>query len=277
MAARNMRSAGALSTPEPKGRRTQRPADSVERVYKAVKELAVQYSFPPGTRVNEVDLARRLGVSRTPIREALNRLVRDGFMRFVPNRGFFTRELTPDLVRDLYELRAAIEVAAVKLACQRGSDEDIARLRATWEQAVARFASRRLDRMAEADEAFHMGIARLSGNRELITALEGLNSQIRFFRRVDQESRSRRDDTYREHSEILACLAARDARRAATVMETHVVFSQEHALAVTKEVVARIYVTGPRTSRGRVSSATGSTAPSTARRRRRSPSAVGRQ
>lgn len=273
MSDRMMRRSGPVSAAEAKLIRTQRPADSVERVYKAVKDLAVQYRFPPGTRVNEVDLARRLGVSRTPIREALNRLVRDGFLRFVPNRGFFARELTPDLVRDLYELRAAIEVAAVRLACERGSLAEIEKLRSVWEEAVARYATRRLDRMADADEAFHLGIAHLSGNREIVAALEALNAQIWFFRRVDQDSRARREDTYREHLDILTCLAARDGRGAARVMESHVVLSQEHALAVTQEVVARVAAG----TRGLVNSAREATAPSTARSTRRRPSAADRR
>ena len=274
----SMHRTGHLAPAKLKRTRTKRPADSVERVYKAVKELAVQYRFPPGTRINEVTLARRLGVSRTPIREALNRLVRDGFMRFVPNRGFFARELTSEFVRDLYELRAAIEVAAVRLACERGGTDEIAELRRAWDAAVSRFPARRLDRMADADEAFHIGIAKLSDNREIVAALEALNAQIWFFRRVDQDSEVRRQATYREHAEILDCLAGRDVRRAVRLMESHVVLSKENALSVTQKVVARL----PRraddaAAEPRVSSATAATAPSTARSRRRPPSAAERR
>ena len=108
-----------------KAKKPGRAADSVDKVYDALKDLAVDYRFRPGERVNEVELAARLGVSRTPIREALNRLVRDGFMSFVPNRGFYARDITPKGVQDLYELRAAVERAAFKLACERGTDEEI--------------------------------------------------------------------------------------------------------------------------------------------------------
>jgi len=222
--------------------RVGRPADSVEKVYRAVKSLAMHYRFQPGARINEVDLARRLKVSRTPIREALNRLVQDGFLRFVPNRGFFARDLTPELVRDLYELRAAIEVAAVRLACARASDEGIAKVAAAWHAAAGRGATVELDRMAAADEAFHRGIARLSENEQIVSALDALNAQIKLLRRVDQESDERRRKTYGEHEQILTCLAKRDAARAADIMERHVVFSREHALAVTKELIARIFL-----------------------------------
>ncbi|MCZ8337481.1 MAG: GntR family transcriptional regulator [Burkholderiaceae bacterium] len=217
-----------------------RPADSVDRVYRAVTQRAVNWRFAPGERINEVALAGELGVSRTPVREALNRLARDGFVRFVPNRGFVARDLTPELVRDLYELRAAIEVAAVRLACARAGDEAIAKLAGAWHAATADAASRRIDRLTAADEAFHRGIARLSCNGELVATLERVNAQIRFFRRVDQELPERRDRTYREHADVLACLARRDARRAGELVERHVVLSLERAIAVTEQVVARI-------------------------------------
>ena len=217
-----------------------RAADSVERVYRAVTQRAVNWRFAPGERINEVALASELGVSRTPVREALNRLARDGFVRFVPNRGFLARDLTPELVRDLYELRAAIEVAAIRLACVRASDDAIARLADTWSAATENPSARRLDRLTSADESFHRGIARLSDNRQLIATLERVNAQIRFFRRVDQEAPERRDRTYREHADVLDCLARRDARRAGDLIERHIVLSRERALAVTQQVVARI-------------------------------------
>jgi len=217
-----------------------RPADSVDRVYRAVTQRAVNWAFAPGERINEVALSHELGVSRTPVREALNRLARDGFVRFVPNRGFLARDLTPELVRDLYELRAAIEVAAVRLACTRATDEAISKLADTWNAATENPSVRRIDRLTAADEAFHRGIAQLSGNEQLLATLERVNAQIRFFRRVDQEAPERRDRTYSEHGDVLARLARRDPQGAGDLIERHIVLSREHALAVTEQVVARI-------------------------------------
>jgi DNA-binding GntR family transcriptional regulator len=245
-----------------------RPADSVERVYAAAKDLAVKHHFLPGARINEVDLARRLAVSRTPVREALNRLVRDGFLRFVPNRGFFARDVTPDLVRDLYELRAALEVAAVRLACVRAPDAGIADVATAWEAATGPdYRSTRLEKLARADAAFHMSIAKLSGNEQLVASLASLNEQIHYFRRVDQEHRGRREETYGEHGDILACLAARDADRAGRLMEKHIVFSREHALFVTEQVLSRIMKDRP-TAAALISTTTAATASSKAARKR---------
>jgi DNA-binding GntR family transcriptional regulator len=217
-----------------------RSADSVDRVYREATQRAVNWRFAPGERINEVALARELGVSRTPVREALNRLARDGFVRFVPNRGFLARDLSPELVRDLYELRAAIEVAAVRLACARAADEAIAKLARAWNSATENASARRIDRLTTADEVFHRGIARLSGNEQLVATLERVNAQIRYFRHVDQETPERLDRTHREHAGVLDFLTRRDARRAGELMERHIVLSRERALSVTEQVIARI-------------------------------------
>jgi len=200
----------------------------------------VNWLFPPGERINEVAFARELGVSRTPVREALNRLARDGFVRFVPNRGFLARDLTPELVRDLYELRAAIEVAAVRLACVRATDKAIEELARAWQTATGNAASRRIESLTAADEAFHLSISRLSGNLQLETNLERVNAQIRYFRHVDQESPDRLRRTHLEHARVLEYLKRRDARRAGDLIEHHIVLSRERAISVTEQVIARI-------------------------------------
>ena len=97
----------------------------VERVYDQLKAMAIGYEFKPGERLNEGELARSLGVSRTPLREALNRLNTESLLRFVPGKGFFCRDLDVHEIFSLYEVRKAIEVAAIRLAIQRAKDEDI--------------------------------------------------------------------------------------------------------------------------------------------------------
>src|SRR3569832_1220939 len=107
----------------------------VDRVYEQLKAMAVSYEFKPGERLNEGDLAKRLGVSRTPLREALNRLNTEGNQRNTPDKGFFCRELDAHEIFDLYELRKSIEVASVRLAIKRAKDEDIAALLAFLDAA----------------------------------------------------------------------------------------------------------------------------------------------
>ncbi|KAA8998616.1 GntR family transcriptional regulator [Affinibrenneria salicis] len=222
-----------------------RSADSVEKVYEVVKALAIDYRFKPGERINEVELASRLGVSRTPVREALNRLAQDGFMRFVPNRGFYARDITPEGVHELYEMRAVIEQAAFRFACQRASDEEINLAAAIWEQSCLDLPDpitiTDWTKVAQDDEAFHMAIARIARNARLYETLDSLNSLIRFFRRIDLETPSRRNNAYDEHVGIIDALRKRDIERGVLLLEKHVSLSAEHAVEVTKEGLARIY------------------------------------
>lgn len=219
-----------------------RAADSVDKVYEEIKTMAVEYRFKPGERVNEVELAAKLGVSRTPVREALNRLARDSFMSFVPNKGFYARDITPEGVRELYELRAAIERAAFRLACQRGSDEEIAAMAASWQNGSnIRALKTNWAKLAEADEVFHLGIVKLSGNQRMLSALEAINSLIRFFRRIDVENQRRRLRSFDDHAAILDRLKQRDADKGGELIERHITLSSEHAVEVSKEGLARIF------------------------------------
>ncbi|WP_226572510.1 GntR family transcriptional regulator [Mangrovibacter yixingensis] len=225
-----------------------RSADSVEKVYEKVKGLAIDYHFRPGERVNEVELAAQLGVSRTPVREALNRLSKDGFMNFVPNKGFYSRDLTPEGVRELYEVRMVIEQSTFRFACQRATDEEIAATTAIWEE-VSQHRPPQNDqdwaKIAEIDERFHMEIARISHNSRLYEMLDSLNSLSRFFRRIDLETPVRRNNAYDEHVDIIAALRQRDIEKGVALIEQHISLSAEHAIEVTKEGLARIYFGKP--------------------------------
>ncbi|KEA50767.1 MULTISPECIES: GntR family transcriptional regulator [Mangrovibacter] len=225
-----------------------RSADSVEKVYEKVKGLAIDYHFRPGERVNEVELAAQLGVSRTPVREALNRLAKDGFMNFVPNKGFYSRDLTPEGVRELYEVRMVIEQSTFRFACQRATDDEIAATTAIWEE-VSQHRPPQNDqdwaKIAEIDERFHMEIARISHNSRLYEMLDSLNSLSRFFRRIDLETPVRRNNAYDEHVDIIAALRQRDIEKGVALIEQHISLSAEHAIEVTKEGLARIYFGKP--------------------------------
>lgn len=220
---------------------TTRAADSVERVYATIKEDAIDFRFKPGEKINEVELATRLGVSRTPVRAALHRLERDGFVMSVPNKGFFARQVTPESIRDLYELRAAIERAAFALACERASDEEIEATAARWEGHSEFTPESSWAQIALVDEAFHMSLTRLSKNEQMTMALEALASRIRFFRRVNLEAVPRRVESYDEHTAIIAALRRRDAGAGAEILERHITLSSAHASEVATRGLALIY------------------------------------
>lgn len=215
-----------------------RSADIVEKVYLQVREMAVEYRFRPGERVNEVELAQKFGVSRTPVRQALSRLVHEEFVSFVPNRGFYAREIAPEDVRYIYEFRALLECGAYQLAMERATAADIDRLAAFWSNQTAN--SEDWEHLGHADEEFHVELAKMSGNVYAVSALTDVNAKLRFFRRIDLENPRRREKTYDEHAAVLDCLRRRDPA-GLEILRRHIVLSSQHAVDVTKEGLARIF------------------------------------
>jgi DNA-binding GntR family transcriptional regulator len=224
------------------GRETAAPTRTgltVNEIYEQLKQMAVLYKIRPGERFNELELAERFNVSRTPIREALNRLVAENLLVFVPNRGFFIRELEGKDVFDLFELRRSIETTAVTLACERASDNDIKALRRFWKQVMKNAARMSSSELVVKDEQFHLELAALSGNAEIGRVLQGINARIHYVRWVDVDQR--RNEAFTEHLEILDALAERDAARCAALTDTHIRWRMEEITRVVQASVVKLY------------------------------------
>ncbi|WP_052382251.1 GntR family transcriptional regulator [Paraburkholderia kururiensis] len=231
--ARNVRPGGRDSV-APK-----RTGMTVNEIYEQLKQMAVLYKIRPGERVNELELAERLDVSRTPIREALNRLVAENLLAFVPNRGFFIRELGEKDVFDLFELRRSIESTAVMLACERASDGDIKTLRRFWKQVMKGAERMPSDELVVNDELFHLELAAMSGNAEIGRVLQGINARIHYVRWVDVDQR--RNEAFTEHLQILDALAQRDTERCVALTDTHIRWRMEEITRVVHASVVKLY------------------------------------
>ena len=215
----------------------------VEEAYVRLKERAVNFQFRPGERINEIGLSRELAVSRTPLREALNRLVTEHLIDFKPGLGFFCRELDARSVYELYELREIIELAALRKACESASD---AQLKALNEDLLANglsYVGKTVREVTERDEAFHIAIAELSGNHELALHLAQINQRIRFIRWLDMSSRVK--ETKGEHRAIMDAMLDRDADRAADILGKHIRRRMDQIVASVKESFSNIYMAGP--------------------------------
>lgn len=215
----------------------------VEALYQRLKEMAVNFGIRPGERINEVQLARDLDASRTPLREALNRLVAEQLIDFQPGKGFFCRELDARRIHELYEMREVLETAAVRMACKRASDDAIAALRDALYAHGLDYAGKTIGEVVEHDEAFHLGIARMTGNREIVRQLVSVNERIRFIRWIDMSARVLH--TKGEHKKIMQALEARDADAAEALMRQHIVKRMDQIVAAVKEGYSSIYVSGP--------------------------------
>ncbi|MDU8942498.1 GntR family transcriptional regulator [Ovoidimarina sediminis] len=214
----------------------------VDAIYDVLKAKSIAFAFRPGDRLNEVALARELEASRTPLREALNRLVSEGLVTFRPGEGFFARPLEPKTIYDLYELRVILETAAVRLAVERAGEAELAAFAARHADAEARLKGMTIGEAAEDDEAFHMGIARLTGNAALEARLNGVNEQIRVVRWVDMTKRIR--DTKTEHAGMIDALLARDGVGAAALMERHITRRMDQVMDAVREGISHIYMDG---------------------------------
>ena len=205
----------------------------------AIRAMAVDFRLRPGERINEVALARRLEASRTPLREALNRLVAEGFMTFESGKGFSCRRYSVAEVQDLYQLRQAVERYTTERAVELASPEDIAGLSAFLDR-TADEQGRSLEDLLAFDEHFHETIAAWSGNAELSRTLGNVNQRIRFFRWVDMAARRQR--TQGEHRAILDAIAARDAARAVSLVDSHIVRRRDEIAEAVKECHARLFL-----------------------------------
>ena len=213
---------------------------SVDRIYRVVKARAIAFALRPGERLNEVALARELNVSRTPLREALNRLVAEEFLRWLPRRGYVVRELDSKEVFDLYEFRAALEVSAAMLACERASDDELEELSKFVESRSKNADESDTLRVVGLDEEFHERLVALSGNQEMVRVLRNVNARIRFVRWIDME-KGRRKITQGEHAAVLNALKKRDANAVAHCLRDHITHRLDQIAEVIGEGYLRIY------------------------------------
>ena len=203
----------------------------------------MRYDFKPGSRINEQVLGRELGVSRAPLREALNRLVAEGLLDFVMNKGFFRKSISVDEVFDLYQVRIALERRAVFLAIQRANDEDITSLKRFWAEVVERSASLATGDLLLADEEFHRRLVALSRNKELSAFMEIVTRRIHVARHIDiQQLSAWNMRAFDAHLEIVEFILQRKTEEALKTLTEHIDMSLKRAIEITKEMVARFFL-----------------------------------
>jgi DNA-binding GntR family transcriptional regulator len=221
---------------------TVRPANSADRAYFEIRQLAVGFKFRPDERVNEVQLARQLNVSRTPVREALNRLASEGFLVLKPNRGYFFRALDIGELLALSEVRSVLETGSFVLACQRAETDGINALEKFWIAAEKMYARHDVDEIVELDEKFHRQLALLSGNMALVEQIDLVAARVRFIRRTSIERGLNFPALVLDHVEIIKALADRNTAHGVSVLRRHIAITTEDAASAIKEALLRLYL-----------------------------------
>jgi DNA-binding GntR family transcriptional regulator len=201
------------------------------KAYNALKNVIVSmdiYRSRDEIRLDERQLAQDFGVSRTPVREAMAQLEREGFVRAVPRRGVYVVRKTKSEVIELITAWAALESMAARLITEKASDEEIASLRrmfATFDNGEIRA---HLDEYSEVNIEFHQAIIRMSGNATLISLAENLFTHMRMIRRKTIGEQDRVDKSIRDHMNIIEALEARDTVRAEALVRDHALGLAEH-------------------------------------------------
>lgn len=186
-----------------------------------VRDMIIEGRLAPGQRVNEVALGQMLGVSRTPLREAIKTLASEGLVEMVPARGAVVRTLTLQDLADSMGVLKALEQLAARLICQGGPDAALAELAGVHAAMMERYAAR--DRLAyfKLNQEFHSALARLSGNAVLATLHTQLQSRMRRIRFIGHEGPEKWAAAVAEHEQMAAALARRDAEALAGVIGRH--------------------------------------------------------
>jgi len=202
-----------------------------DRAYVALKDVIVSldvYAQPGEVRLDERRLAQDLGISRTPVREAMAQLEREGFVRSVPRRGIYVVRKTKQEVIELITAWAALESMAARLITQSAADNDIARLRAMFATFENGTLHDKLDEYSEVNIEFHQTIIRMSHNGVLVDLAENLFTHMRMIRRKTIAEQDRVERSIRDHMNIIEALEARDTARAEELVRDHALGLAEH-------------------------------------------------
>nr|WP_217345879.1 GntR family transcriptional regulator [Noviherbaspirillum sp. L7-7A]MBV0880224.1 GntR family transcriptional regulator [Noviherbaspirillum sp. L7-7A] len=209
------------------------PATLGDAAYLRLKDELFAFRLLPGERFSETAMAARLGMSRTPLRQALARLQREGYLDMDAKSGWSVRLLDFEQFDHLYDLRLVLETAVVRRLCEDGALHGaLYTLSDFW--LVAPEA--RLDdgqRVAEMDEAFHMALVAAAANPEMARVHHDVTERIRILRRLDFSSAGRVACTYDEHGAILRAILARQADQAAVLLREHVEASKTKVRNIT--------------------------------------------
>lgn len=192
------------------------------QAYDGLVEMILSGEFAPGQPIDERTLTERFGVSRTPIREAIGILAKEGLVEVQPYKGFSVRQFTTKEVHDIYELRRTLECFAIRLAVDNIANTHIAQLEVLLNAGIEALEGGDLMAYGAHDRGFHELIAELSGNDALVDALAKLSRQIQIGRMIANQSQDFAVRAAEERDQILDALRTRNADEAARLMDAHI-------------------------------------------------------
>ena len=211
------------------------------RLVRAIKTRVLQWEYPPGYRLMENEVCKEYEVSRSPAREALRTLEADGFLEKTPQRGYVVRQPDPRKVREMYEVRLALELfVGEKLAGGAVSTEDsrFGELQSFWKDSP-NCADRETEEFAERDRNFHEILASMLGNTSLIRHLAMIDDRIQVFRTIEFADRQTREMTCNQHMDILEAILKGDVTATKRAIKINIDTALQNVEEVIKEALVR--------------------------------------
>src|SRR5438552_1339080 len=206
------------------------------RVYVQIKDLILCNEILPGQKLHHQQLSERLGVSRTPVREALTRVVQEGYVSFLPNRGYTCKEIRMQEAEELYELREALEAFTVEKAIANLTDSALRGLRAKIDSYGRDVQNRFTRERLVYDQDVHLAIAELAGNATLKNTLSHVFERIVLKRRTDGLYDSARGTAaHQEHLLLLEAMERRDPAEAVAILRKHIQAGKKNVMADLKQ------------------------------------------
>lgn len=223
------------AVPDPVGLAMLAPS-LADRAYGQIKQLIFDFVLLPGDRFSESDLVDRLQVSRTPLRQALQRLQREGFLLVFPKSGWQVAPLDFEVFDQLYDLRVLLETHAVARLCEAEERPVLQSLAEVWLVAEAERhpVQEMVDRL---DEGFHSALVRATGNEEMARVHDDITERIRIIRRLDFTKPARVQVTYDEHARIIRAISRRRAEEAQRLLRAHIEQSKLEVRHITLDML----------------------------------------
>lgn len=225
-----------MPTSKPKRAKTTLAVDGksnlAQAAYESIKRDIFAFRLLPGQRFSETTLAAELGMSRTPLREALHKLEREGYLGVASHSGWYVQPFDFEMFDHLYDVRMVLEQAALARLCSLEDLSALDDLKAIW---LAPKEKRLTDaaEVAQLDEAFHARLVWAAGNPELMKLYEGVIQRIRIIRRLDFTQGERVETTYEEHARILRAILRRRGEQAALLLNAHIQASKTEVRKIT--------------------------------------------
>lgn len=210
--------------------RVARPAPLRQAVYDALIELIISGSLTPGQHLVEAELAEHLGVSRQPVREALQRLQTDGWVDLRPAQGAFVHSPTEEEAAQLLGVRSVLETYSARLAAENAKPEDVERLWELQEEGVAALAAGDVERLVAANTALHSFITSVAANAVLAELISQVSRKVRWY--YTPIAKPRGKDAWNEHAQLIRAIAKGDTDRAGEIMRKHTERTGDYRKAV---------------------------------------------